>query len=98
MKARSEDGHCEQDGFHRSRKPRGVLIGATASWTAAVLRRFWSRCAIQESARGLAPWNDCPYSTGLAQSKTWRKFQAPLHERPPFSSFTAWAARIAASR
>ena len=55
------------------REPQRGGAGAVASWTAAALRRFGTHADPVKSARG------------LAQSKTWRRFDRPSQDQSAFT-------------
>ena len=55
------------------REPQRGGAGAVASWTAAALRRFGTHADPLKSARG------------LAQSKTWRRFDWPSQDQSAFT-------------
>jgi len=55
------------------RQPQRTGAGAAASWTAAALRRFGTHAGPLKSARG------------LAQSKTWRRFECTPQDQSAFT-------------
>jgi hypothetical protein len=65
-------------------EPKRACVGATASWSAAALRRFGSvksasrrraEAALPSSLRYAATRWRAAKAEGLAQSKTWRRIQ-----------------------